>query len=135
MRQFGSFDLVIPPRVEDATVKTRLLLRPRELVPIGHVARRLVPVRHPVMAGTQHAIYGARRGHEFGARLGRGDLVDQRVDNGIADPGEVERAIGLRCLRAPIGARVDARREATLLDAKFFDDALSSVGLDPFSLT
>ena len=64
LRQFGSFALVIPPRIEDATVETRLLLRPRELVPIGDVVRRLVPVRHPVMTGPEHAVERAGRNRQ-----------------------------------------------------------------------
>src|SRR4029079_2492706 len=59
--QLRSFIGVVPPRVDDALVELRLHLRTVELIPEGDVVLCLVPLRHPVVSGAQHAIEGPRR--------------------------------------------------------------------------
>ena len=57
--QLRSFVGVVPPRVDDALVELRLYVRARELVPEGDIVLGLIPLRHPVMPGAQHAVEGA----------------------------------------------------------------------------
>ena len=61
--------------------------------------------------GEEHPVERLRRGDELVAVLGEDDLLDQRVDAGILDAGEVARALAVGGLRAPEFALLVAGRE------------------------
>ena len=53
--------------------------------------RLVVPLRHPVTPGAEHAVEGAAGNGEFFAAVGGDDLLDQRVECGALNAGEVSK--------------------------------------------
>ena len=67
---------------------------------------------HPIMTGPEHAIERACGNVELVPALCGDYPLDQRVDGGIGDAGEIKRAVRLGCLGAEIAPELDARRVA-----------------------
>ena len=68
-------------------------------------------MRDPVASGADHAVERAAGDGQFGSRLGRNDLLDQRIDRRIGDSAEVLRALDGGGLRGELGTqRVSGRR-------------------------
>ena len=106
---FAAFSASYHQVCDNAALVARLHGRPAELVPVGDVVGRLVPLRHPVVAGAQHAVERTRGRLQLLAALGLQHLGDQRVDDGMADAGQVAAAVGLGGLAAPEAPQLHAR--------------------------
>src|SRR5271166_4922259 len=95
---------IIPPGFRNAAPKARLDRRPSENIPKREPMRGLVPVRNPIAPAPDDAVERLAGGDQIRTSIGCDDPLDNGVDNGISDTGQILRSLQIGGLRGKIAS-------------------------------